>query len=169
MVQYKKPVNSGTNATDSSYMFCKVQDVDPVRQVATVTDQLGIFRQITTTRSLGKPLALPAVGETWIISNLFGEWVFSVAVNVSVYTPPAQLSGTITITPTTINTPKSATVTFPSGLFTSPPRVLVTPQTAFPSGVTAMTGVGTVTTTSAVIWLLKGDTVATGVNWFATV
>jgi microcystin-dependent protein len=81
MVEYKQPLQAGTSAVDGMYTYCVVQDIDLTNKVAHVVDQLGNPRQVSITRSLGPAAAYPKVGENWIISRQYGDWIFAVSVN----------------------------------------------------------------------------------------
>jgi microcystin-dependent protein len=87
MVEYKKPLGPGTSATDGLYTYCHIVDVDPINKIAHVIDQLGNPRQVSITRSMGKQLNYPAIGEDWIITRQYGDWIFAVNVNA----PPRSL------------------------------------------------------------------------------
>lgn len=76
-------------------------------------------------------------------------------------------SGSVTVQTTTVNTPASASVTFPAGRFTTPPNVIVSCQGANPQFAFASTAAPTASGT--VLWACKTTgTAATVVYWIAT-
>lgn len=73
-------------------------------------------------------------------------------------------NGLTSITTTTAGTAANVTVTFPA--FAQPPIITANPATAVPHQCSPV-GIGTVTTTSAVLWLTRSTTGATGIYWTA--
>lgn len=79
----KTPNSPGSNSYDTSYQYCTILSVDDSTKIAHVRTQLGTMIQVSTTRTFGKASDPPAEGETWIISNMFGDWVFAVHINMA--------------------------------------------------------------------------------------
>lgn len=80
--------------------------------------------------------------------------------------PRAMAAGSVTITPTAINTPAAATVTFPAGRFATAPYVTVSPGTGDPEKV--FTSWAMVTTSGFTVYLTRTNSAsATAVNWIA--
>lgn len=74
-------------------------------------------------------------------------------------------TGTVSITPTTAGTPKSATVTFPTP-FASTPLVYTTALATVPHLILG-TAATSPTATGVKIWLTRNSTTATTVQWIA--
>lgn len=92
-VQIRKTASAGT-ANVVSNIYCKVLSVDPQSNVAHVIDQMGANRTISLLHLIGKTTNFPQIGETWIITSLFGNWMFAVQVS-----PPNNI-GTTAARPT---------------------------------------------------------------------
>lgn len=80
---------------------------------------------------------------------------------------PLTAMGSVTITPSAANTPTSAAVTFPVGLFTATPVVLVNPATTVPGTTVTGWAANGVTTSGCNITLTRTSTVATSLTWVA--
>lgn len=80
MVQFRE-APKGNDSISVTYMTCTVQDIDLNNMVAHVVDSLGRALTISLTRSMGKQVAYPAIGEDWFITRQYGDWVFAVAIN----------------------------------------------------------------------------------------
>lgn len=81
VVRSKTTAGNGTSSL-TTYMHALVKSVDGDK--AWVTDQLGKMRQLSTTRIFGKAVVAPKVGETWLITSIFGDWMFAVCVNAPI-------------------------------------------------------------------------------------
>lgn len=68
-----------SGASQSSYTTARVLSVDGTK--VWVVDQSGQRKLMSTTRVFGKGIAPPAVDETWLITQMFGEWTFAVCIN----------------------------------------------------------------------------------------
>lgn len=90
MVKMREPVGAGTNAIGANHMFCTVKSVE--NNFAWVKDQLQNDRKISTTRMFGKGSFPPEVGETWIITSIFGDWMFAVCINPKPFTLPPPVA-----------------------------------------------------------------------------
>lgn len=73
----------GSTAVGLSYIMCKVLSIDTGTNLANVIDQVGNQRQISTTRVFGKGSSGPAVGDNWIITQIFGDWMFAVYIQTA--------------------------------------------------------------------------------------
>lgn len=76
-------------------------------------------------------------------------------------------TGAINITPSAANTPASVNITFPSGRFTSTPRVFCTAITSYPGSRVVEVSANNITTSGCSIWLYRTDTATTTVHWLA--
>lgn len=74
-------------------------------------------------------------------------------------------TGVVTITPTSANTPRSATITFPAP-FAATPTVQATALSGTPTDILG-TGATSPTTSGVKIWLTRANTTATQVQWIA--
>lgn len=81
--------------------------------------------------------------------------------------PQPMASGFISITPSAANTPTPGAITFPAGLFTLPPRVIVTADSTVPGTVVTGVAATAVTTSGATIYLTRASTTSTGIHWVA--
>lgn len=76
------------------------------------------------------------------------------------------ISGSVSITPTSANSPKSATVSLGGLGWPNTPLVFTTPVSTSPATILG-TGVTETTKTTAKIWLTKSNTSAATVHWVA--
>lgn len=90
MATLKQPINPGTGSTDTLFVYARVLSLDTVNQLAHVIDQLGQQRVVTLTRVFGRPGTPPAVGETWIITRMFGDWAFAMLLQAAAVPTPAD-------------------------------------------------------------------------------
>lgn len=81
-VRLKTPASSGS-AYSFTNQYVKVQAIDTNLNIAHVVTQHKVNMQVSLKQILGKGVGLPAVGETWLITSLFGVWTFAVQVNPS--------------------------------------------------------------------------------------
>lgn len=83
MVEFKQPLTSTSSATDTVAVLCVVQEVDLTNLIASVIDQVGTKRKVSLKALPGKPVDYPAVGERWVISREYGDWMFVASVGVT--------------------------------------------------------------------------------------
>jgi microcystin-dependent protein len=83
MVQFKTPLTSTSSATDTVAVLCTVREVDLNNLVASVVDQVGTNRKVSLKVLPGKPISFPAIGERWVISREYGDWMFIASVGVT--------------------------------------------------------------------------------------
>jgi hypothetical protein len=82
--------------------------------------------------------------------------------------PYATAAGSVTITVSALNTPTSATVTFPTGRFSVAPLMQTMGASTGPGTNVTGTAATSITTSSTLIWLTRvGNTAATPVHWLA--
>lgn len=81
-------------------------------------------------------------------------------------TATREAGGRVTITPSAANTATSIAVTFPTGLFSASPEVMVTPYTTAGAAVTACSA-SSITATGCLIWLTRTNTTPTILGWTA--
>lgn len=105
--------------------------------------------------------------QAWLAPTLFttGSPVTHQLLNQGAGAMTAQC-GSVSITPTSANSPKSATVTFPTE-FASVPTVMTTSVANDPGSGTKGTAATEIETDGCKVWLTRGDTTATTVNWVA--
>lgn len=89
---------------------------------------------------------------------------------LTTHLPYAVAQGRVTITPSAADTPTGVSVTFPTSRFTTAPRVQITPASSANPTTTGVKGVGYTGTTASgtTVWLTRGNTTATPVDWTAT-
>lgn len=99
-------------------------------------------------------------------STGWSEWYIPATVNDINKMSKAEYSGSVVITPTTVNVAKSGAITFPGGWFSSAPYMQVTAILNNPSLV--QVSVESITTSGANIWITRSTLTATTVHWRAT-
>jgi hypothetical protein len=76
----RTPASMGTGSV-SSFLACKVLAIDSQTSTAHVVDQGGGYRAVSLRRLVGKGVGLPQAGEQWIITSLFGDWMFAAQID----------------------------------------------------------------------------------------
>jgi hypothetical protein len=74
--RFRQQVGTGTAAVGVANQRVLVLAVDFPTQMAFVTSSLNQQMNISMTRLPGKGSLYPAPGETWMITSLFGSWMF---------------------------------------------------------------------------------------------
>ena len=138
-------------------------------------DSSAAYYLNTTTRN-GSILVSDA-GNFGLYDNDSNNWVICSTSNKTVtvphpmsvtgqFTAPKSfVTGKVTITPSSANTPKSADVTWPA--MSAVPIVVATPNTTVVGTTVKGVAVSDITTTGCKIWVTRGDTTATVVNYIA--
>lgn len=143
-------------------------DFDIVIDAAATATSIDMW---TTSRYEKSANSVAALGNGTFRGQL--AWVnlpspgYAVSWNGSSWQPlNRQLSGSVTITPSAANTPTSVTVSFPTGYFSSAPRMSLVPATSNPTFVDV--SVSNTTASSVDIVMVRSNTTSTSVQWVAT-
>ena len=81
-MKLREPLGVSSAATGQNHAYARVTQINSDTKLASVIDQFGNKYQISTTRIFGKNSEGPLVGETWIISRMFGDWIFAVHIRI---------------------------------------------------------------------------------------
>lgn len=79
-VKLKPTATSGT-AAGFSNQYVKVQAIDSDTKIAHVVNQVKAQMQVSLLQTVGRGVGYPEVGETWLITSIFGPWMFIAQVN----------------------------------------------------------------------------------------
>ncbi len=81
-MKLREPTSPGSSSVGQTFLHVKVQGIDDVNGNAIVVDQLGYVRQVSTRRMFSKNAMLPSAGDNWIITRMFGDWMFAVFIDL---------------------------------------------------------------------------------------
>lgn len=81
MAKFKTSGSVGTANPSNQNAHVRILSIDTNTNIAHCIDQIGARRQISIGWMLGKGVGPPKVGETWLVSTVFGGWVFAAQLN----------------------------------------------------------------------------------------
>lgn len=81
-VRVRETASSGT-AANLATQTVKIRSIDMDRRIAHAVNQVKGTMIVPFVHMIGKGVGFPAVGETWLISSIFGPWLFVAQVNPS--------------------------------------------------------------------------------------